>query len=294
MKKRTTIICSILLFFLIGTIPFLQTLLGDSEVVIRGENVNQLNSPMGAATDDSYVYIANSNKNQVSVFNLKGEFQFPIGSIDGGESGLHFPVDVELYKDKVYVADLENYRVCIFTKDGQFIDYFPRERNIKPAALTIKDGFVFVSDIYSHSIKKFSLTGELLENFAKNGKAEGQLDYANGIAVSDKGDVIVADTLNQRIQQFTAAGQFTKILYHDESFGLPKGISISKNNLYLADAQLQEIFILDLKGEKISEVKTKEKLKFPTDVFLTENYLVITDNGDNKVLVIKRGDGDGE
>ncbi len=53
---------------------------------------------------------------------------------------------------------------------------------------------------------KLDLDGKVLGVTGKQGKALGQFGEAHYIAVSAKGDIYVADTLNWRVQKFVKKG----------------------------------------------------------------------------------------
>ena len=53
-----------------------------------------------------------------------------------------------------------------------------------------------------------SPSGEKLRSFGTNGSGQGEFDWPSGVAVDGEGNILVADTLNNRIQKFTAEGQF--------------------------------------------------------------------------------------
>ena len=44
----------------------------------------------------------------------------------------------------------------------------------------------------------------------KKGKGDGQFNYPSGVTLDSKGNIIVADTNNHRIQIFNAQGQFLR------------------------------------------------------------------------------------
>ena len=59
-----------------------------------------------------------------------------------------------------------------------------------------------MADQYNRRVQVFGLDGRFVRQWGSEGDAEGQFKYPEGLAVDDKGDVIVADADNQRIQVF--------------------------------------------------------------------------------------------
>lgn len=290
MKKRMMYILTAALVTLIaGIIPSLYSRMEIPQyTIISGEGLNKLDSPNGAVTDDNRVFIANSKKNSIAVFNLEGEFQFPIGRFGENDGELQFPVDVELYQDQLFVADLGNNRIQVFTKEGQFLDLFPRERNIKPAAITIAFDKVYVSDIYSQTIKVYSPTGKLLQEFGARGKE--RLNYANGLTVMDNGDVVVSDSQNNRIAVFDSNGSYKGHLLKNEKLGFPKGMTNIEGDILVADATKKSIYRFSASGKFEEKVLGDIELEFPVDVSVSNQFNVITDNGKNEVILARRGE----
>jgi RHS repeat-associated protein len=97
--------------------------------------------------------------------------------------------------------------------------------------------------------------------FGKEGTAEGQLKKPLGVAVDSKGNVFVADTGNNRIEEFSATGTFLKA-YGKEGTGNvqfkePKSIAVDKEGyMFIADAGNDRIEILNSKGEYVTSIKT--------------------------------------
>jgi RHS repeat-associated protein len=97
--------------------------------------------------------------------------------------------------------------------------------------------------------------------FGKEGTAEGDLKKPAGVASDSKGDVWVADTGNDRIEEFSSTGTFMKA-YGKEGTGNvqfkePKSIAIDKEGyIFIADAGNKRIEILNTKGEYVTSIKT--------------------------------------
>ena len=69
-------------------------------------------------------------------------------------------------------------------------------------------GEVVVTEWGVHCVSVFSPSGEKLRSFGTHGSGQGQFDCPCGIAVDGEGNILVIDFRNNRIQKFTAEGQF--------------------------------------------------------------------------------------
>jgi DNA-binding beta-propeller fold protein YncE len=100
----------------------------------------------------------------------------------------------------LWVADRENQRVEVFTHDGKFV----REIHFAglPCDLEIGRRSIFMVNGYAAQLLKLDLDGKVQAALGHPGKALGEFGEAHMVAVSPKGDVYVADTLNATLTKF--------------------------------------------------------------------------------------------
>jgi DNA-binding beta-propeller fold protein YncE len=103
-------------------------------------------------------------------------------------------------KGLLWVADRENQRVQIFDADGTFV------REVKyagvPCALDIGDRYIYMVNGFAGQLLRLDLQGKVLAATGKEGKGLGQFGEAHFVAVSPKGEVFVADSVNATVQKF--------------------------------------------------------------------------------------------
>ena len=95
-------------------------------------------------------------------------------------------------------------------------------------AITDKGQVVVVSqDTYIDILKP---NGDQLRYFGSSGSNPGQLSGASGIALTASGNILVCDSSNDRVQQFSSAGQLVKCVgsrgYASLEFSNPVGIGV--------------------------------------------------------------------
>jgi DNA-binding beta-propeller fold protein YncE len=103
---------------------------------------------------------------------------------------------------------------------------------------------------------------ERVTDMSKGGKGigKGQLDSPTGIAVDGNGNILVADTINGRIQKFSPSGTFvtsigTRGKGHGQ-LGEPNGIAVDRaGNIYVAEASNHRVQKLASDGTFIAEWK---------------------------------------
>jgi DNA-binding beta-propeller fold protein YncE len=103
-------------------------------------------------------------------------------------------------KGLLWVADRENQRIQIFDAEGQFI------REIKyaglPCSLDIGSQYIYMVNGFAGQILQMDLNGQVLAATGKAGTGPGEFGEAHVIAVSPKGDIYVADSINSALLKF--------------------------------------------------------------------------------------------
>ena len=103
-------------------------------------------------------------------------------------------------KGLLWVVDRENQRIQIFDAGGKFI------RELKyagvPCGLAIGDQFIYMVNGFAGQVLRLDLQGKVLAATGKAGKGVGEFGEAHFVAVSPKGDIYVADSVNAAVQKF--------------------------------------------------------------------------------------------
>ena len=72
-----------------------------------------------------------------------------------------------------------------------------------------KRGEVVVTELGGHCVSVFSpYNGKKLRSFGTEGSGQGKFFWPRGVKVDGEGNILVADSFNNRIQKFTGEGQF--------------------------------------------------------------------------------------
>ncbi len=148
--------------------------IGVSVIGSSGTGDGQFNTPVGVATDGTYLYVVDQGNDRVQKFTTAGVFVTTWGSSGVGDGQFQTPVGI---------------------------------------AINPVNGNVLVTDSGRDDVQEFTNTGVFVRKFASNGSGDGQVDTPTGIVVTTDGaSVYVADQGNDRIQQFdydTASSQLT-------------------------------------------------------------------------------------
>jgi len=105
-------------------------------------------------------------------------------------------------KGQLWVTDRENQRIQIFDQDGKYV------REVKyaglPCALDIGSQYIYMVNGFAGQLLRLDLDGKVLAAMGKPGPAGtwGEFGEAHFVAVSPKGEIYVADSVNRAVQKF--------------------------------------------------------------------------------------------
>ena len=194
------------------------TLFADQAIGSEGQGPGQFTMPRDIAiAPDGSLYVSDTNNHRIQHLTPDGEVLQMWGSFADSSTGeapggtFYEPWGIAVGPDgSVYVADTWNHRIQKFTPDGKFItqwgffgqgesgDAFWGPRDIVVDA----NGRVFVTDTGNKRVAIFDQNGTFITQFGSAGLLEGQFDEPVGIALGPEGQIYIADTWNQRIQEF--------------------------------------------------------------------------------------------
>ncbi|MCL4523126.1 MAG: 6-bladed beta-propeller [Acidobacteria bacterium] len=222
--------------------------------IARGKN-RAFQSPVGVAVDGrDNIYVSDSARGEISVFDAKGKFLRVIGE-KTGTGPLQRPtgIAVDPLGRRLFVTDTLQHQVLVYDLEGKWIRTIGRrgaeigEFNF-PTFLALSGGRLYVVDSMNFRIQMFSPDGKALGTFGHLGNRSGTLNRPKGIGVDSDGNIYVVDALFETVQVFDSEG---KLLYYFGSSGskpgqfvLPTGIYINPRNLiYVADSYNRRVQI---------------------------------------------------
>ena len=178
---------------------------GDWDEAVQSHRLNQPNDVAIARNGDIFVVQGHTpgatGDPRVLKFDRTGKFVKSWGG-KGKEPG-KFEVAHGIAIDAaglLWVADRENQRIQIFDAEGNFIKAL--KYGGLPCALAIGSEFIYMVNGFAGQVLKLDLAGKVLAATGKPGKGAGQFGEAHFIAVSPKGELYVADSVNGTVQKF--------------------------------------------------------------------------------------------
>ncbi|ROQ21415.1 NHL repeat-containing protein [Marinimicrobium koreense] len=184
---------------------------------LRDFGAENLGRPMNITIANDKLYVPDYLNDVVHVFTLAGEHERAIEA----EDGLDSPGGVAVRADgTLLIADSYGQRIVHITPDGEVLESWggagrgPGEFSYPADVALAPDGGFYVADGYNDRVQQFGPDGTFIRKwggpFGMNifGPFRGWFTTATSIDVAPDGTVFVADFYNDRIQKFTAEGDF--------------------------------------------------------------------------------------
>jgi DNA-binding beta-propeller fold protein YncE len=178
----------------------------------------KLRLPINISIDrDGTRYVADSGRAQVLVYSADGTFLEAIGKRDELK-----PTDVAISPDRLYITDLSNHCVRVYSKaDRKILFVIPREaqdakdtnvvkgRLLSPTNLALdqQGNRLLVSDTGGNAVQIYDLDGKFLRSIGSSGVAPGRFARPKGVAVDRQGLAYVVDAATQVVQIFDTEGR---------------------------------------------------------------------------------------
>lgn len=236
---------------------------------------------------------------------------------DGKQSGFSDPFGVAVAKDgTIYVADAgESNRIRKISPDGNVTTFAggnegfadgvgPAASFNTPSAIALgPGGDLFVADTGNNRIRKITpdgrvstVAGDGTAGYVDGSAAKAQFNGPIGVAVSEGGDIYVADTYNDVIRMITTEGQVTTIAgagapgYADGEqksarFDTPCGIVILDKTLIVADTGNDLLRRVSAEGNVTT--LPNQDLSGPIGLAVShDNYLYVTELDRSRVVQV--------
>lgn len=180
----------------------------------------QFQQPRDVGVDSSgNVYVADNGNGRIVVLNgANGKCLIPPFKLHGG-AAIGVTVSATPSGDRVYAANAPKNDILVFDTSGNLVQTLtsngPCVINRARDAAADSSGDVYVANYESNNILEFGPAGGCITTFGTKGSSNGQFKNPYGVAVgtdpyinsgSPGGAIYIADSNNERIQEFTPSG----------------------------------------------------------------------------------------
>ena len=181
----------------------------------EGESEGHFKHPSDVTfLNDDEILVADEWNHRIQQFNVRTGNAMKIFGRKGARDGeFQNPLSVCTdEQEQVIVSDWLNDRIQISTANGQpllTVGTSGPQHISRPLSCTAHKNKLIASDGVEHCIKVFDKLGQFLRKFGREGNADGCFNKPSAVCVDCFGNLLVCDSNNGRVQQFTIDGRFT-------------------------------------------------------------------------------------
>lgn len=189
--------------------------------------------------DDDNLYVADTLRREVVVYDAKGNFKTSFGKAFGPLSKI---TDVKVFKGKLFALDMGSQLVRVLDRvTGEQLSEFgkndkPGRSLALPGNFTFDDdGNLYIANLGSNKIIKLDQDGNYIDSFGGVGDQFGEFSKPKGIALDKEKRIYVVDGGTNIVQLFN--DKFRTLTYFGwpglayGSLNNPAGIAISSENV---------------------------------------------------------------
>jgi sugar lactone lactonase YvrE len=194
-----------------------------------GAGAGELNRPTAVVVDyEGNIWVTDAGNERIDEFSPEGTFIEAVGwgVADGkpkeetcttatgcrvGIAGIgegQFDVPQAITRNnrgRIWVVSQETSRVAEFTEAGEFV------RTIAGAGesgIAWSNGDLWLDSGDSGTVRELTENGELVTTFGSEGEGPGEFEEASNIAVDSEGNIWIADSESDRMQEFNSKGGY--------------------------------------------------------------------------------------
>lgn len=253
-----------------------------------------LGKPYGVAVHEGRVFVGDTGRREVNVFDLPEQKYFTIGGEDPGALSRPMGLDVDKVGN-LYVLDSILKLINVYNRDGKFLRTIgtgatDADKINRPAGLAVNpEGTrLYAVDIGGtssddHKILVYdAITGAFIKRIGKRGTGPGEFNLPRDVVVAKDGSIYVVDSGNFRVQHLTEEGvfisQFGSIGRQGGQFSRPKELTLDKEgNIYVVDTAFGNFQIFNPKGELLLAVGSRSERNGPAKYMLPAGIAIDTD-----------------
>lgn len=230
-------------------------------------------------------------KRQKMIYHCKfGEF----GAL---ESQFTEPSGVAVNSDNdIIVADTNNHRIQIFDREGKFKFHFgecgKRDGQLlypNRVAVIKQTGDIIVTERSpTHQIQIYNKYGQFLRKFGAT-----ILQHPRGIAVDNKGRIIVVECKVMRVIIFDQMGVVLQKFGCSKHLEFPNGVVVNdKQEIFISDNRAHCVKVFNYEGSYLRQIGKEGVTNYPIGVGINvAGQILIADNHNNFNLTIFTQDG---
>ena len=196
-------------------------------------------------------------------------------------------ISIDRIKNDVFIADKNNCRIQVLTTIGEYLRSFGTDHLTEPFGICVSQDGVFVTDVATECLLRFSLAGQFINKTGSRGTTPGCFNGIRGLCY-EAGLVYVCDYSVQRIQVFDINLKFVKQFGYGE-MKLPIDIAIYSDTLHTLSRDQNTIYCYNRDGTYLKKIElTGQEQQMTSALFFTidkKGNFIITDHSNNEIRI---------
>lgn len=216
---------------------------------ILSSSYNSVDNPTGIFIDSSYNhYIADKNNNRISKYEYNGTLISHYGTYGIGNTNFNSPTALVLNPSATlaWVLDSGNARVAMHSLpfgSSSFLDSDTATATC--TSIGIGNSKIYVVDNLNDNVRIYTYTSSTVTystTFGGTGTTGGAFNSPYGVAVKSTGEILVTDTLNNRVSVFNSSNVWQSGFGSSQLSG-PLGIHVDESDkVYVSDSTSIKIY----------------------------------------------------
>ena len=194
----------------------------------------------------------------------------------------------------IYITDLGNHRVQVFSCDGDYLFMFSEKMN-GPLGICITQNKVFVTQSTGNCINMYELEGKLIKSVGSEGNGEAQFKNPRGLDVSYKNNnIYVCDCDNHRIQILIEELKYHSML----GIGLlvfPRDFKVTRDRVLVLDCSDPCMFVFNSDHVLTNRLITRgdgRQTRNPSCFDIDREYNIIMSDYSNHCVYVFNQEGE--
>ena len=207
---------------------------------------------------------------EIPDYSRKKEPVLTAGKLGRGANELDSPkgIAIDESTELMYIAEYWNNRIQIVSQKGEFVTQFRNGRLTNPWGLAVDKESIFVTDTYKHALFQFRKEDfKFINRTGTRGEEEGDLNNPHGLCFDTNGDVLVADSWNDRLSVFSKHLKFKFCIGIGQLY-CPQDVKLSADRIVVLDWSPLCVHFLSREGHLLSSCvsrgDTKDSLSNPS------------------------------
>jgi DNA-binding beta-propeller fold protein YncE len=259
-----------------------------------------LQRPVAGAVDErGRIFVSDASRQAVYVFD-EAAGELLVWEMADGVTRFASPVGVAPGPGgELFVADAELGFVARLDRAGNPLVPIGRGLLQRPAGIARDpvERVLYVADAQAHDIKVFDEAGRLVRRIGRRGEGRGEFNFPTHVAFA-RGELYVTDTLNSRVQVFSAGGEAIARAFGSRGLYVgdlvrPKGVAVdNEDHVYVVESYYDHLLVFASGGELLLPIggtgTQTGRFYLPAGVWVdARNRIFVADMFNGRVVVFQ-------